>query len=520
MFCEFCGRKLAEGEICNCPKAKQEYRKTHPTTGQKTESPVKQKKSDESIRINGLVIISYLLLFCGCLCTYYLNSSDNNMLLKISFLKEYQMYVSYIIPAVILLAGFIIACISLRKPVFRKGSVVAIILSLMTCTGIIGMMFWNQYRVGAFIQKVSLSDVDAESLKEYYDKTIKKNDVLKDETLQELKAQIEEITAQFEGGKLSFDEAEQRLNNIKSIGIVAAEVEDAKSDIQELQDSWNTFEKAGASEEEKDYKNAILEYAAVIKKDKNYTTAQEKIDSIRTIVSEKAQQDAESFLGENQYAEAFQIIDAAMETLGSDDSLQQMRKDNEEKYVDYVLEQADSLIQERKIADAESVLTQAKKTVNRNEIASKLSQLEDYKPVNLSEIRVIDSKRIKTEEGLSRDSYGNEYNDAMIMSPYRRDEPADIFLNVDGRYNRLKGTIAPHEEMSTDSGDDPYRFKVEIYADGNLVYASGEFTKTTAPTEFSADIGQAKVIQIRAQHINAYSGGVIGILGNGKFSNE
>lgn len=370
------------------------------------------------------------------------------------------------------------------------------------------------------MQKVTDADADAKSLREYYDITIKKNEALKDKTLQELKTQIEDIMAQFQEGKLSFDEAGQRLDKIKTIGIVTAEVENAQNTIQELQDSWSAFTQARQYEEDKDYKNALLEYETVIKKDKNYVTAQEKIGSIRDIVKEDAEKKAEGLLGEKKFAEAFQAIDSAMEALGSDEDLEQMRKDNEEKYVEYVLEQADSFIKERKISDAENILTQAKNTVSRNEISNKLSELEKYRPVNLSELRVIDSKDIKIEKGLSKDSYGNEYNDALVMTPYQRNESADIYLNVDGRYNRLIGTIASHENMRTESGDDPYRFKVEIYADGNLVFTSGEYTKTTAPADFLADIGQAKVVQIRAQHINEYSGGVTGILGNAKFFNE
>lgn len=520
MFCEFCGKKLTEGEVCSCPKAQQEYAKIHPMAGQRTKMPKKQKKSGGSIQINVLTIISYLVLLCGLFCTYYFNFNNDNILMKISFLEKYQMYISYIIPAVILIIGFVLACISMKKTVFRKGSVLAIVLNLLMGAAVIGMMFCNQYIVGEFMQKVTDADADAKSLREYYDITIKKNEALKDKTLQELKTQIEDIMAQFQEGKLSFDEAGQRLDKIKTIGIVTAEVENAQNTIQELQDSWSAFTQARQYEEDKDYKNALLEYETVIKKDKNYVTAQEKIGSIRDIVKEDAEKKAEGLLGEKKFAEAFQAIDSAMEALGSDEDLEQMRKDNEEKYVEYVLEQADSFIKERKISDAENILTQAKNTVSRNEISNKLSELEKYRPVNLSELRVIDSKDIKIEKGLSKDSYGNEYNDALVMTPYQRNESADIYLNVDGRYNRLIGTIASHENMRTESGDDPYRFKVEIYADGNLVFTSGEYTKTTAPADFLADIGQAKVVQIRAQHINEYSGGVTGILGNAKFFNE
>ena len=75
-------------------------------------------------------------------------------------------------------------------------------------------------------------------------------------------------------------------------------------------------------------------------------------------------------------------------------------------------------------------MTDAKRVVARNEISNKLNELSKYKPINLSELRVIDSRNAEISEGLSRDSYGNEYNDALIMSPYYRDDPADIYLNL------------------------------------------------------------------------------------------
>lgn len=512
MFCEYCGKKLNEGEICKCRHAQQEYRKNSPQP--------KMKKTSSALKFNVLTLVSYLILACGGVLAYYLNFNSDNILTKISILDKYQMYLSYLIPAVILAVGFIAACISLRKPVFRKGAVISLILNLLLAAAVIGMMFWNQHKIRDFMQEVITADADTKSLKEYYDKSIKKNESLNDKTIEELKTQINAVTDDFESGKLSYDEAKQQLSNIKELGIAPTEVESAVSKIEELEASYNAFTEAGKSEEEKDYKNALIQYGSVIKRDKNYNKAQEKIESIREVVRSDAKGKADALLEENKYAEGFQAIDSAMEILGSDDELEQMRKDNEDKYVEYVLGQANSLIEARKIADAENILTQAQKAVQRNEISSKLNELGQYKPVNLSELRVIDSQRAELQEGLSKDSYGNEYNDALIMSPYVRRDPADIYLNVNGRYNRLKGTIAPHEDMYSESGDDPCRFKIEIYADGNLVYTSGEFTKTTAPADFLADISGAKVVQIRAQHVNEGSGGTKGIIGNAKFSNE
>lgn len=525
MFCEYCGRKLNQGEICSCPKAQDEFQKmqSYKNTGRNNEAFLGKDAADVCKRegkFNGLAVISFAILAVGGWLVYYLNFTQDNLVAKIKVLDKYQMYITYIIPTIVFLAGGVVACISLRNKIFRKGSIVSLTLNLLLGGVVVTLMFWNQYKVESFMEKVTAVNIDRESLKKYYDTSIEKNGALKEKTLQKINTQIDSIIKAFEDENISLQEAQEQLENIKKIGIAITESDSAIEKIGELQRSRDAFANAGEYEKKKDYKNALIQYQQVLQEDMYYEAAQENVNNIRKTVRDDAKNTADALLGENKYAEAFQTIDKALDILETDETLERMQSDNEDKYVDYVITQVDTLIVERKISDAEKLLIDAKGVVERNEISNKLDELSKYKPINLSELRVIDYKNAEISKGLSRDSYGNEYNDALIMNPYYRDDPADIYLNLDGRYNILKGIIAPHEEMRSESGDDPCRFKVEIYADGNLVYTSNEFTKTTAPDEFTVNINNAKVVQIRSQHINKYSGGIRAIIGNVKFSNE
>lgn len=84
------------------------------------------------------------------------------------------------------------------------------------------------------------------------------------------------------------------------------------------------------------------------------------------------------------------------------------------------------------------------------------------------------------------DSYGNTY-----LNKYAIKTSGGVFgtYYANGKYNTIKGTIAPDESMNDE-------IEIEIYADGDLVYSSETVDRMTEPFEFEADITGAKHVKI------------------------
>lgn len=96
------------------------------------------------------------------------------------------------------------------------------------------------------------------------------------------------------------------------------------------------------------------------------------------------------------------------------------------------------------------------------------------------------------EEGsLVADALGNVYGPPYFdLCAYDRDEDCTELV-TGGRYRYLAGTCFSRPNQPAEAA-----VSLRIYADGELVYDSGEITPGTAPVHFRADIGYAQVVQV------------------------
>lgn len=156
-------------------------------------------------------------------------------------------------------------------------------------------------------------------------------------------------------------------------------------------------------------------------------------------------------------------------------------------YVDEIIDQVDTLINEGNFTSAKSVLDSAMAALPDNSILvgknQLLSEIISHSTAMLTELTSITGEPASTER--LTDNYGNSYSSAIINNGnYRGGEgPIAFGYLLDGKYRTFSGVLyIPEGEKSDGSSF------LTIIADGIIVYASPEMTKTSAPEIFCVNI--------------------------------
>lgn len=97
-----------------------------------------------------------------------------------------------------------------------------------------------------------------------------------------------------------------------------------------LQASEKAFKEAEKAEKNNDYELAIKKYKAVIKEDKSYQIAQNKIIELQDTYKNQLLSEAENYANNKKYDEAIQNVEKVISTFGSSNELTQLKQ----KYVD------------------------------------------------------------------------------------------------------------------------------------------------------------------------------------------
>lgn len=106
-----------------------------------------------------------------------------------------------------------------------------------------------------------------------------------------------------------------------------------------------------------------------------------------------------------------------------------------------------------------------------------------------------------------KDNLGNEYRKYIYSASYYN-APGGISFYLGGEYEGLTGTVFLREKKkSTDHAS-----WMKIYGDGQLLYASPEFTAKTLPADFVLDVRGIKELELVID-VDSYGsgGGIIGV---------
>ncbi len=161
-----------------------------------------------------------------------------------------------------------------------------------------------------------------------YDETVSKLEALKemdfenaDKKLTEIMTnRADQIVADYQSGKLSYEDAVKQLEVLKAKGL-----EIAQEKIEEITISFEadtTLDKANGYYNQKDWKNAILEYKKIPANNEHYTEAQNKLAEICPKYINEVITIANQYNAQKQYKEAMAHISSAYDVLpeGTDTS--------------------------------------------------------------------------------------------------------------------------------------------------------------------------------------------------------
>jgi tetratricopeptide (TPR) repeat protein len=222
----------------------------------------------------------------------------------------------------------------------KKKRIIILSASLVCCILLIGIVVVVSNPMLKFNSAVKSSD-SAKATTIYNNKI--KGDKQKEAKVEaSLKEQITKNEEAFNNGKIKYDEAKEKLNNLKQIGVITQEIDNSLKQLDRLNNSKIAFSKAEEYLKQNDYVNAIKEYNLVISDDKNYEKANKQIEDNKSKYKENALNDAQKNADNNDYDKAVLVLNEATSILKDDNDivaklsvyttkLQQIKAQEEEK---------------------------------------------------------------------------------------------------------------------------------------------------------------------------------------------
>ena len=202
-----------------------------------------------------------------------------------------------------------------------------------------------------------------------------------------------------------------------------------------------------------------------------------------SVVADKAEdalvssviESAKGYVSEQKFSDAFTVIDAALDVLGSNRDLSACRTECEDTYRDYAIDAAQAASAENKYGEALTILDTALSLLEND--AALLTQKTvceeqqaDYilhtTPVDLTTLNPFESA-FMCEDTKEKDIFGVTYETALNLGAgtYRPSTDPYATYRIDGVYKTFTGTIFLTTSVYYDSAR-----KVTIYGDGVALY--------------------------------------------------
>lgn len=321
MYCKYCGRKIQEGEICNCRSQNDSVRESGSQKNkQESEQPKKQKerpkkemqsqsKKNGSWNKTPLVVAAvFLVLAAVSFISLRFLLADT---LSGGALEEIYPYLIYILPS----AFAVIAAVAAVFGMSGRGKWIATamtVVSVLGIAGIMGSMILAPYESSSG----SVSDYEKDD----------ENDsvrVEKGEKKDEVSGQLEEIREDFEDGKLDYVEAKKELEEI--------DVDDLEQTQEKKYDSLVEDLGKGLEKEISEY-TKISNYKYAIK---HLTSISEELDEEDEVVNKLLKQcdvdymkyleeESSRLIAEGTPKDAVQILEDAKELVRDQEKLEKL----------------------------------------------------------------------------------------------------------------------------------------------------------------------------------------------------
>lgn len=321
MYCKYCGRKIQEGEICNCRSQNDSVRESGSQKNkQESEQPKKQKerpkkekqsqsKKNGSWNKTPLVIAAvFLALAAVSFISLRFLLADT---LSGGALEEIYPYLIYILPS----AFAVIAAVAAIFGMSGRGKWIATamtVVSVLGIAGIMGSMILAPYESSSGSVADYEKDDENDSVR-----------VEKGEKKDEVSGQLEEIREDFEDGKLDYVEAKKELEEI--------DVDDLEQTQEKKYDSLVEDLGKGLEKEISEY-TKISNYKYAIK---HLTSISEELDEEDEVVNKLLKQcdadymkyleeESSRLIAEGTPKDAVQILEDAKELVRDQEKLEKL----------------------------------------------------------------------------------------------------------------------------------------------------------------------------------------------------
>lgn len=321
MYCKYCGRKIQEGEICNCRSQNDSVRESGSQKNkQESEQPKKQKerpkkekqsqsKKNGSWNKTPLVIAAvFLALAAVSFISLRFLLADT---LSGGALEEIYPYLIYILPS----AFAVIAAVAAVFGMSGSGKWIATamtVVSVLGIAGIMGSMILAPYESSSGSVADYEKDDENDSVR-----------VEKGEKKDEVSGQLEEIREDFEDGKLDYVEAKKELEEI--------DVDDLEQTQEKKYDSLVEDLGKGLEKEISEY-TKISNYKYAIK---HLTSISEELDEEDEVVNKLLKQcdadymkyleeESSRLIAEGTPKDAVQILEDAKELVRDQEKLEKL----------------------------------------------------------------------------------------------------------------------------------------------------------------------------------------------------
>lgn len=321
MYCKYCGRKIQEGEICNCrsqndsvrESGSQKYKQESEQPKKQKERPKKEKQSQS--KKNGSWNKTPLVIAAVFLALAAVSFISLRFLLADTLsggaLEEIYPYLIYILPS----AFAVIAAVASVFGMSGRGKWIAIamtVVSVLGIAGIMGSMILAPYESSSGSVADYEKDDENDSVR-----------VEKGEKKDEVSGQLEEIREDFEDGKLDYVEAKKELEEI--------DVDDLEQTQEKKYDSLVEDLGKGLEKEISEY-TKISNYKYAIK---HLTSISEELDEEDEVVNKLLKQcdadymkyleeESSRLIAEGTPKDAVQILEDAKELVRDQEKLEKL----------------------------------------------------------------------------------------------------------------------------------------------------------------------------------------------------
>lgn len=321
MYCKYCGRKIQEGEICNCRSQNDSVRESGSQKNkQESEQPKKQKErpkkeTQSQSKKNGSWNKTPLVIAAVFLALAAVSFISLRFLLADTLsggaLEEIYPYLIYILPS----AFAVIAAVAAVFGMSGRGKWIATamtVVSVLGIAGIMGSMILAPYESSSGSVADYEKDDENDSVR-----------VEKGEKKDEVSGQLEEIREDFEDGKLDYVKAKKELEEI--------DVDDLEQTQEKKYDSLVEDLGKGLEKEISEY-TKISNYKYAIK---HLTSISEELDEEDEVVNKLLKQcdvdymkyleeESSRLIAEGTPKDAVQILEDAKELVRDQEKLEKL----------------------------------------------------------------------------------------------------------------------------------------------------------------------------------------------------